>query len=649
MKDLFKKITKPVLIVSCIMLFSCEKDLYEESIKPKERPNISVEMKEISKNKQLLSKFKEKFKTKLLTSVNAKGEDVLLNLEGEFGKVRLENVLEVKKSDNEKSYSFEIDENVKQPNKYLSLVIDKNDIVWLYKIEKIAQQYNNYPINSERLVRYKLNNDLTSQSTTPCDTIMFPPFQPDPVNNPSTGGGGGPTGGNWQNTPPSGGFFPPIVITPYPGSPGGGGPGGGGSIINVLAAAGDAVASAWNWLIELFTPIPCGCHKRNAVIVELPTTPCDDGGYIAIFPQSPVLDKIYELDALLNYQLKYDDKNYLYTNDDSHLDYFLSLAKNPPANFDTSILPDLITHLRITNDFEFTNEIKDLAINEADQADVNNLVSITTRLDSNSSNMFDDSFALSLDPYVDLDLNALHTPPSTLTPNLFVFHTYTNYRLLRQMNPTWSKAKCAWEATKDVIHLSLDAFGLIPVVGEVADLTNGVLYTIEGEGLNATLSYASAIPIVGWATAGTKFGIKIASTVTGTTKFVWKVTNGVIEFGNRGQLRKVLNLAVGNPLIAHHIIPWAKSTNEVVQKAAKSANAFHMNEALNGIPLSTAVHNGSHAAYDQRVLDRLLEIKNQYGPNMTPEQAYNGLTILVNDIKTAILNNPTTPINQIIF
>lgn len=197
--------------------------------------------------------------------------------------------------------------------------------------------------------------------------------------------------------------------------------------------------------------------------------------------------------------------------------------------------------------------------------------------------------------------------------------------------------------------MSLDAFGLIPVGGEVADLVNGVLYTIEGEGLNATLSYASAVPIVGWATAGTKFGIKIAATATGTTKFVWKVTNNVIQFGNRGQLRKVLNLAVGNPLVAHHIIPWAKSTNEVIQKAAKFGNAFHMNEALNGIPLSAAVHNGSHAAYDQRVVDRLIDIKNQYGSNMTPQQAYDGVVELINDIRTAIQNNPTTPINQLIF
>lgn len=74
-----------------------------------------------------------------------------------------------------------------------------------------------------------------------------------------------------------------------------------------------------------------------------------------------------------------------------------------------------------------------------------------------------------------------------------------------------------------------------------------------------------------------------------------------------------------------------------------------MNEVLNGIPLNTAIHSVSHSAYDQRVLTRLNQIKNLYGPNMTPQQAYNGLSDLISDIRTAIINNPNTHINQLIF
>lgn len=51
----------------------------------------------------------------------------------------------------------------------------------------------------------------------------------------------------------------------------------------------------------------------------------------------------------------------------------------------------------------------------------------------------------------------------------------------------------------------------------------------------------------------------------------------------------------------HHIIPWELFDNPVVQKASLSSNAFHMNEALNGIPLSNVQHYGSHANYNNLV------------------------------------------------
>lgn len=52
-------------------------------------------------------------------------------------------------------------------------------------------------------------------------------------------------------------------------------------------------------------------------------------------------------------------------------------------------------------------------------------------------------------------------------------------------------------------HGALDVLGLVPVFGEPADLLNGVWYTAEGNYIDAGLSYASAIPIAGYAaTAG---------------------------------------------------------------------------------------------------------------------------------------------------
>ncbi len=49
-------------------------------------------------------------------------------------------------------------------------------------------------------------------------------------------------------------------------------------------------------------------------------------------------------------------------------------------------------------------------------------------------------------------------------------------------------------------HLVLDMAGMAPIAGEVFDVLNGVWYTIEGDGKNAMISFASTIPLV-YATA----------------------------------------------------------------------------------------------------------------------------------------------------
>lgn len=97
--------------------------------------------------------------------------------------------------------------------------------------------------------------------------------------------------------------------------------------------------------------------------------------------------------------------------------------------------------------------------------------------------------------------------------------------------------------------------------------------------------------------------------------------------------------------LAHHIIPLNKQGHEVVQKAARSSNAFHLNEALNGIPIENAVHYGSHAAYDNRILNYLDAIPE----NATPDQAFNAIQSIINTVRTAIQNHTNVPLNQIVF
>jgi len=301
----------------------------------------------------------------------------------------------------------------------------------------------------------------------------------------------------------------------------------------------------------------------------------------------------------------------------------------------------------------FAKEVITSASTEPNQQDVNKLINLTLLIEKGGNTLFTEEFAATLKPYLD---SSFSTVPPDYPLSSLTIKTFLDYRKLRQLNPEWSRARCIWHATRELVHLSLDVFGLVPVGGEIADLANGALYKIEGDDLNATLSFASAIPIAGWATASVKFAIKIkdvsqtAYTISTKVKLVWKNVGGTIIFGYRGQLRKVLGM--GSMAVdarqAHHLIPWNLQTNPVVQKAAKSGSAFHMNEALNGIPLSTAVHSGSHGNYDGKIAQKLNDFIN-LNPNATPSECYTKVTQIIQQIRTAIQNNPGVPINQLNF
>jgi RHS repeat-associated protein len=60
----------------------------------------------------------------------------------------------------------------------------------------------------------------------------------------------------------------------------------------------------------------------------------------------------------------------------------------------------------------------------------------------------------------------------------------------------------------DIGHTVLDVAGMVPVIGEAADLVNGAWYAAEGDWVNAGLSFAGAIPFAGWAATGTKYAVK---------------------------------------------------------------------------------------------------------------------------------------------
>lgn len=318
---------------------------------------------------------------------------------------------------------------------------------------------------------------------------------------------------------------------------------------------------------------------------------------------------------------------------------------------------DIITYL-------LDNKTADNTINNEALLFVNELINLTkseittdnqtfnfvlqAKIQNKMQSELDDIFLQSVNQYLAIDTSAIDPVVMSQLKTYFTLKC----AVLRYNHPDWNDLKIYWEASKDIVHITLDVFGMVPIVGEVADLTNGVLYLIEGDGVNATLSFAATVPIAGWTATGSKYAVKIieasgnvAYTINNRVRLTWKVlSNGIIDFGYSNQLRKVLGLT-DSAFQAHHIIPWAFRNNDAVQKAAKSGSAFHMNEELNGIPIHTNFHFGSHPNYNNQVQQYL----NSIPSNATPDQAYNAINTLINNIKTAIQNNPTTHINQLTF
>ena len=259
-------------------------------------------------------------------------------------------------------------------------------------------------------------------------------------------------------------------------------------------------------------------------------------------------------------------------------------------------------------------------------------------------NAFDQAFLTSVNQFTSIDTsNSANIDPVYL-------HFIMKCIALRAEHPDWSDLKIYWEASKDIVHLTLDALGLIPVFGEPADIINGVIYTFEGDALNASLSYAGAIPFVGWLSTGTKISIKVINQTTqGVIGLVWKVSDsGLITFGNRNILKHVIGSA-GTGMHAHHIMPWDFRNNPLVQKAANSDFGFNMNELSNGFPLPSSNHLNGHnslGGYNDTIQDILTD-NQALIDNMNPNEAYNFLSGLTNHIKQLLETNQDLNLGQI--
>jgi hypothetical protein len=98
-----------------------------------------------------------------------------------------------------------------------------------------------------------------------------------------------------------------------------------------------------------------------------------------------------------------------------------------------------------------------------------------------------------------------------------------------------------WGKVLDVTQTVLDVAGMIPVIGEVADLANAGIYAARGDYTNAALSAAAAIPFVGWAAGGAKLAMKGAKLIKKAGKVIDSVAGIATKIADKaGQVAKAI-------------------------------------------------------------------------------------------------------------
>ncbi len=116
--------------------------------------------------------------------------------------------------------------------------------------------------------------------------------------------------------------------------------------------------------------------------------------------------------------------------------------------------------------------------------------------------------------------------------------------------PLANKAEKAWDKYGEWVHGTLDAAGLIPGFGEIADGLNGLIYLGEGRYLEAGISAMAMIPILGDLGKAGKWTIKIGSEVVEVVAETALKTGlkEIAENASQEALEKVVKETLGDRL-----------------------------------------------------------------------------------------------------
>lgn len=110
-------------------------------------------------------------------------------------------------------------------------------------------------------------------------------------------------------------------------------------------------------------------------------------------------------------------------------------------------------------------------------------------------------------------------------------------------------------ALSEAVHTVLDVVGMIPLVGELADGANALLYAAEGDYANAALSAASMVPLAGNVVGAAKLGKrvlkvadKVSDAVKGPVKKLLKTCGDPVDVASGAVLAEAVDFTLPGPI-----------------------------------------------------------------------------------------------------
>tara|TARA_B100000886_G_scaffold149159_1_gene101428 strand:+ start:1064 stop:1912 length:849 start_codon:yes stop_codon:yes gene_type:complete len=166
---------------------------------------------------------------------------------------------------------------------------------------------------------------------------------------------------------------------------------------------------------------------------------------------------------------------------------------------------------------------------------------------------------------------------------------------------------------KELPHIGLDVLGLIPGIGEAADLTNAALYARKGEHLMAALSVISMIPAVGDAIGkGGKIGVYLSKFgAKGGTKAGTYL--GKLLSKQMPKITKTLNSLKSNKLIGKYVDDMAKAVTKYVDDVGTGVadNILPQVQKAVGVAPTQTVSKNKYVALAQQAQGKTIARQNR--------------------------------------